>query len=65
MTGGAYSASQRTSSKGAIAAGLSPVSTGVIVRAIRQIGEKPNMSLVRAPQRIGFQGKKSMRAEVN
>ena len=64
-----FSASQRTTSRGAATAGLSPVTSGVVSIAIKQLNDKPNSSNCnnnsnRPLQRLGFAGKKSTRAEV-
>ena len=70
----AFAASQRTSGRGAAAAGLKDMGSGVVVKTFRQLQNNPeagvngnvnvNNSQLRPIRRSGFAGKKSMRAEV-
>jgi hypothetical protein len=62
---GAFSASQRTSGRGAAAAGLKDMGTGVVVKAVRQLNGNDVNAHLRPIRRAGFAGKKSMRAEVS
>ena len=61
---GAFSANQRTSGRGAAAAGLKDVGTGVVVKAVRQLQGNDTNAQLRPIRRTGFAGKKSLRAEV-
>jgi predicted nucleic acid-binding Zn-ribbon protein len=67
---GAFSASQRTSHRGAVAAGLHEVGTGVVIKAVRQLQQgitvvNDGYGALRPIRRAGLQGKKSLRAEVS